>query len=326
MTSRRTFLAQAAAAGASPWILPAQAQSPLPGKVVKIIVPFQPGGAPDMMARLIGTELGKVWGQSVIVENRAGAGGSIGTEFVARAPADGTTLLLNGIATHGINPALYKSLSYDPVRDFTPLTMIGTLANVLLAGKNFPANNLQQLIDLARAHPGMYSYSSVGNGTSPHLCGELLCQMAGIKLTHVPYKGSAAALNDILGGQVPLGFDNLTTGLPFIKDGKVKALAVTTKVRSPLLPNVPTLDESGVPGYDLTAWAGIVAPANLPSALAQKISADIGAILRKPAIAQQLLTLGVSVSPNTPAEFAGFISTEISKFRALAHKANLQMG
>ncbi|MET1113657.1 MAG: tripartite tricarboxylate transporter substrate binding protein [Comamonas sp.] len=326
MTSRRTFLAKAAAAGASPWILPAQAQSPLPGKVVKIIVPFQPGGAPDMMARLIGTELGKLWSQSVIVENRAGAGGSIGTEFVARAPADGATLLLNGIATHGINPALYKNLSYDPVRDFTPLTMIGTLANVLLAGKNFPANNLQQLIDLARAHPGMYSYSSVGNGTSPHLCGELLCQMAGIKLTHVPYKGSAAALNDILGGQVPLGFDNLTTGLPFIKDGKVKALAVTTKARSPLLPNVPTLEESGVPGYDLTAWAGIVAPANLPPALAQKISADIGTILRKPAVAQQLLTLGVSASPNTPAEFAGFISTEISKFRALAHKANLQMG
>lgn len=326
MASRRTFLATAAVAGLSPLSFTAQAQATLPAGVVKIVVPFAPGGAPDLMARLIATDLTKMWDQSVIVENRPGAGGSIGTDFVAKAPADGSTLLLSGVATHGINPALYKSLKYDPVRDFTPLTMIGTLANVLLANPKFPADNLQQLIELVRANPEKYSYASVGNGTSPHLCGELLRQMTGIKLMHVPYKGSAAALNDILAGQIYLGFDNLTTGLPFIKDGKVKAIAVTTKTRSPLLPNVPTMNESGVPGYDLTAWAGMMAPANVPAPVAKKISTDIGTILRKPAVVSQLLALGVSASPNSPEAFATFISNELSKFRALAQRANLQMG
>ena len=327
MIDRRRFLATLAVAGVAPWSTSARAaDGAFPTKPVKIVVPNPPGGASDIMARLIATDLSQMWGQPVIVENRAGAGGSIGAEYVARSSGDGYTLLMGGIASHAINPALYKSINYDPIRDFTALTLVGTLANVLLANPSFPADNLKQLIDLVRANPNKYSYASVGNGTSPHLSGELFCEMTGLKMVHVPYKGSAAALNDLLAGQIQLGFDNLSAGIPFIKEKKLKALAVTTKTRSPLLPAVPTIGESGVPGYDLTSWAGLFAPARLPTTIAQKISSDVGTILRKPAVAEKLLTLGVTATPNTPAAFATFLSSEVSKYRSLSQKANLHIG
>lgn len=327
MMNRRRFLATLAVAGASPFpTLANAANGAFPTKPVTLVVPNPPGGASDVMARLIGTGLSQMWGQPVVVENRAGAGGSIGAEYVARSAGDGYTLLMGGIASHAINPALYKNIKYDPLRDFTALTLVGTLANVLLAHPSFPADNVRQMIELVRANPNKYSYASVGNGTSPHLSGELFCEMTGLKMVHVPYKGSAAALNDLLAGQIQLGFDNLSAGIPFIKDKKLKALAVTTKSRSPLLPSVPTIAESGVPGYDLTSWAGLFAPARLPAAVAQKISTDVATILRKPDVAEKLLTLGVTAAPNTPTEFAAFLTSEVNKYRSLSQKANLHIG
>lgn len=326
MTTRRHFLATLAVAGIAPWTTASRAEGGFPSKPVKIVVPNPPGGASDVMARLIAADLGTMWSHPVIVENRAGAGGSIGAEYVARSAGDGYTLLMGGIASHAINPALYKNLGYDPLRDFTALTLVGTLSNVLLASPRFPAGNVKQLVELARANPGKYAYASVGNGTSPHLAGELFCQMAGIKMVHVPYKGSSAAINDLLGGQILLGFDNLSAGIPFINEGKLKALAVTTKARSPLLPQVPTFAESGVPGYELTSWAGLFAPARVPGQIASKISNDVGSILRKPDVAQRMLTLGVSASASSPTAFSTFLASEVSKYRALAEKANLHIG
>lgn len=326
MTSRRSFLTTVAAAGVFPWVGMARAEPAFPNKPVKIVVPYTPGGAPDLIARLLASELGAQWAQSIVVENKPGAGGSIGADYVSRADADGYTLLSGGVGTNAINPILYKNIRYDPVNDFTPLTLVGNVANMLIANASFPANNLGELVELVRQNPNKFGYGSPGNGTSPHLSGELFCQMTGLKLTHIPYKGSSMALNDLMGGQIPLAFDNLTTGLPFVKEGKVKVFAVTTRTRSPLLPDVPTFAESGVPGYDLSAWAGIFAPKGLPPALATKISADIGKVLRKPEIVEKLLTLGVQASPNTPAEFSVFVAAEGAKFRKLADQAKLQLG
>ncbi|AZY51846.1 Bug family tripartite tricarboxylate transporter substrate binding protein [Bordetella avium] len=326
MTSRRSFLTTLAAAGVLPWVRMAHAEPGFPSKVVKIVVPYTPGGAPDLIARVLASELGKQWAQSIVVENKPGAGGSIGTDYVARADGDGYTLLSGGVGTHAINPVLYKNIRYDPVKDFTHLTLVGNVANMLIANESFPANNLDELVDLVRKNPNKFAYGSPGNGTSPHLAGELFCQMTGLKLAHIPYKGSAGALNDLMGGQIPLAFDNLTASLPFVKEGKVKVFAVTTSERSPLLPDVPTFSESGVPGYELSAWAGIFAPKGLPPALAAKISADIGNILQKPAVKEKLLTLGVQASPNTPEAFTAFVSNEGAKFRKLADQANLQLG
>ena len=326
MTSRRSFLTTVAAAGVLPWVGMARAESAFPNKPVKIVVPYTPGGAPDLIARLLASELGSQWAQSIVVENKPGAGGSIGADYVSRADADGYTLLSGGVGTNAINPILYKNIRYDPVNDFTPLTLVGNVANMLIGNASFPANNLGELVELVRQNPNKYGYGSPGNGTSPHLSGELFCQMTGLKLAHIPYKGSAMALNDLMGAQIPLAFDNLTTGLPFVKEGKVKVFAVTTRARSPLLPDVPTFSESGVPGYDLSAWAGIFAPKGLPPALATKISADIGKVLRKPEIVEKLLGLGVQASPNTPEAFKVFVADEGAKFRKLADQANLQLG
>jgi len=326
MTSRRNFLTIAVALSTLSWAGITHAEPTFPSKPVKIVVPYTPGGAPDLIARLISAELGKVWGQPIVVENRPGAGGSIGTDYVAKATGDGYTLLSGGIGTHAINPALYKTIQYDPVLDFSPLTKVGDVANVIIVQKDFPANNLQELMTLIRANPGKYSYGTPGNGTSPHLAAALLGQMADIKLEHVPYKGSSSAMNDLLGGQIPMAFDNLTAGLPFIKDGKLKAIAVTTSTRSPLLPDVATIAESGVPGYELSAWAGFFAPKGLSPEIASKISRDIGTVLRKPEVVDQLMTMGVLSNPNTPEAFTTFVTSEGEKFRNLAKETNLQLG
>lgn len=326
MTSRRTFLAIAAAAGALPWLGVARADSAFPTKPVKIVVPYTPGGAPDLIARLLSAELGKMWSQPVVVENRPGAGGSIGADYVAKSEGDGYTLLSGGVGTNAINPALYQNIRYDPVKDFTPLTLVGDVANMIIVNDSVPANNLPELMELIRANPGKYAYGTPGNGTSPHLAAALFEQMTGLKLEHVPYKGSSAAMNDLMGGQIPLAFDNLTAGLPFVKDGKLKAIAVTTSARSPLLPDVATVAEGGVPGYQLSSWAGFFAPKGLPPALASKISADLGTVLRKPEVVEKLLTMGVLANPNTPEEFTAFVTEEGIKFRKLAKEANLQLG
>lgn len=283
MVSRRTVLVTLMG-GAGALIAPGmlRAQGNLPDKPVRIIVPNPPGGASDVISRVLAAKLSNAWGQTVIVENRPGAGGSIGAQYVAGQKNDGTTLLMGGIASHAINPALYKNIGYDPIKDFTSVALIGTLSNALLVRPDFPASNVQELIALAKAEPGKHMYASVGNGTSPHLSGALFCQMADIQMIHVPYKGSSAALNDLLGGQIEMGFDNLSAGLPYVKDGKLKALAVTTAERSPLLPDVPTIAESGLPGYEITSWPGLLGPAGMDPKVTDFINESVNKVLRDP--------------------------------------------
>lgn len=327
MVTRRTALATfmgGACAMLAPAVLRAQAK--FPDRPVRIIVPNPPGGASDVISRVLAAKLTTAWGEAVIVENRAGAGGSIGAQYVAGQKNDGTTLLMGGIASHAINPALYKNIGYDPIKDFTAVALIGTLANVLLARPDFQATTVEQLIALAKATPGKQMYASVGNGTSPHLSGALFCQMAGIRMTHVPYKGSSAALNDLLGGQISLGFDNLSAGLPYVKDGKLKALAVTTPERSPLLPDVPTIAESGLPGYEVTSWPGLFGPAGMDPQVTGFINESVNKVLRQPDFQAQLLTLGTTARPISAAEFAAFLKGQVAKYKQLADQAGLQMG
>lgn len=312
-----------AAATIAPAILCAQGK--YPDKPVKIVVPNPPGGASDVISRVLAAKLSAAWGQTVIVENRAGAGGSIGAQYVAGQKNDGTTLLMGGIASHAINPALYKNIGYDPIKDFTAIALIGTLSNVLLARPDFPASNIQELIALAKAAPGKYMYASVGNGTSPHLSGALFCEMAKIQMTHVPYKGSSAALNDLLGGQIQLGFDNLSAGLPYVKDGKLKALAVTTPERSPLLPDVPTIAQSGLPGYEITSWPGLLGPAGMAPEVTNFINESVNKVLRDPEFQAQLLTLGTTARPISAAEFQAFLQGQVTKYKQLADQAGLKL-
>ncbi|MBV6305639.1 tripartite tricarboxylate transporter substrate binding protein [Candidimonas humi] len=326
MTNRRTVL-KAMAGGAAAILLPeiVYAKGEFPQKPVRIIVPNPPGGASDVISRFLAHRLSKMWPQPVVVENRPGAGGSIGSRYVASQSNDGATLLMGGIASHAINPALYTNIGYDPVKDFTAVAFIGTLANVLMARNEFPATNIKELIDLARAAPGKYMYSSVGNGTSPHLSGALFCEMAHIQMVHVPYKGSAAALNDLLGGQISLGFDNLSAGLPYIKDGRIKALGVTTEQRSILLPQVPTIAESGVPGYEVTSWPGLFGPAGMDPGVTQYINESVNKVLQEKEFQQKLLRVGTTAKPMTPEEFSTFLKAQVQKYSALAKKAHLHL-
>ena len=246
--------------------LPAQAQAPAaayPVKPVKVIVPYPPGGPTDIVARVVFQQVSDSTGQQFIVENRAGAGGNIGAEAVARAPADGYTLLVATTA-HAINMSLFKNLNYDVLKDFAPVTLLTQGPLVLVATPAFPAANVRELIALAKAKPNTLNFASSGNGQSTHLSGELFNTMAGIKLAHVPYKGSAPALTDVIGGQVPLMFDTMLSAMPFVKTGKLKALAVTSAQRSPAAPELPTVAESGLPGYEVVAWNGLLAPAGTP--------------------------------------------------------------
>jgi tripartite-type tricarboxylate transporter receptor subunit TctC len=327
MITRRTAL-KTLAGGAAAILLPGivRATGSFPNKPVRIVVPNPPGGASDTISRLLADRLSKMWPQPVLVENRAGAGGSIGSQYVAEQSNDGTTLLMGGIASHAINPALYKNIGYDPVKDFTTVAFIGTLSNVLLAGNDFPASSIQELIELARAEPGKYMYSSVGNGTSPHLSGALFCEMANIKMEHVPYKGSAAALNDLLGGQISLGFDNLSAGLPYIKDGRIRALGVTTEKRSILLPEVPTIAESGLPGYEVTSWPGLFGPAGMDPEVTRFINESVNEVLRDKEFQESLLGVGTTATPMTAEEFGAFLKAQVEKYSALAKKANLHLG
>src|SRR5256884_8408256 len=238
-----------------------------PAKPVKWVVPFAPGGTTDILARTIGEKLTVALGQPVIIENKPGAGGGVGAEFTAKAPPDGYTIMGGTISTHAINASLYKSLPYDPVKDFVPITLIARVPNMLVVNPDIPAKNITELITLLKANPGKYSFASSGNGTSQHLSGELFKSMAGVDMQHIPYKGSPPALQDVMGGQVAMTFDNITTAWPLAKGGKLRALAVTTARRSAIAPEVPTLAESGLVGYEVGSWQGVVAPAGTPPAI-----------------------------------------------------------
>lgn len=292
---------------------PAYAET-YPSKPIKMIVPFPAGGTTDILARIVGQELTKAWGQQVIVENRPGAGGNIGADAVAKSPADGYTLLMGTVGTHGINVTLYKKMPYDAVKDFAPITLVAAVPNLLVVHPSVPVKSVKELIDYAKAKPGKLSFASSGNGTSIHLSGELFKSMTGVDMTHVPYKGSAPAITDLLGGQVDLMFDNMPSILPHVKNGKLRALAVTTAKRSPAIPDVPTIAEAGVPGYEASSWFGILAPAGTPQPIVAKLNKEIVRILHSPEIKERLSGQGAEPVGDTPEQFAAHIRAEIDKW------------
>jgi tripartite-type tricarboxylate transporter receptor subunit TctC len=293
--------------------LPALAE--YPDKPVKIIVPYPPAGTTDILARLIAQRLSERMKQPFVIENRPGAGGAIGSVAVAKSPADGYTLLMATVNSHGINSALFKNLPYDAVKDFAPITIVGSTPNVLMVNPAVPAKTLAELLALARAKPGSLNFGSTSQGGSPHMSGELLKSMTGVDIAHIPYKGAGPMLIDLIGGQVQLGFDNLPSSIGHIRSGKLRAIAVTTAKRFPGTPEIPTMDESGVPGYEVSAWFGLLAPAGTPKPVVDALYANIAAILKQPEVVKQLFDLGAEPGGNTPEAYARQIAADVEKWK-----------
>lgn len=299
----------------------AQAQD-YPAKSIRLVVPSPPGGSTDQLARLLGERLTEAWGQTVVIENKPGAGLTLGADYVSKAPADGYTLLM-GAVHHTIAPAFYKNLSYDIERDLAPITVVAIVPNVMVTRSDFPAKTTAEVIAKAKASPGELTYGSTGAGTAHHLIGEQFNAMAGTDILHVPYKGSSPALIDLMGGRIDFMFDTVASCLQHIKAGKLRPIAVATASRSSALPDVPTLSESGLPGFDIATWFGLMAPAGTPQAVIQKIHAETVKILADPKTKARLLTMGAEPVGNTPDEMAAQIKSEVRKFDELAKKANL---
>ena len=293
-----------------------------PTKPVRILVPFPAGAGVDIVARMLGQPLTESWGQAVVVDNRPGAGGTIACELAAKAAADGYTLLLGNISTFAMAPSLYKKVNYDPVKSFAPITLINTSANVLVAHPAVPAATTQALIALAKAKPGQISYASAGSGTSPHLAAELFKTMAGVDILHVPYKGSPQALTDLLGGQTQIMFASLVSALPHVRQGRLRALGVTSAKRAAALPDTPTIGDS-LRGYDVSVWMGIVAPAATPAPIVAQLNRQIAAILQTPDIRERLAVQGLEAVSDTPAEFGAYIASEVRKWAAVIRQAGV---
>lgn len=305
---------------------PAFAQTPAyPNKPVKIIVPFAPGGGNDAFARQIGQALSDSWKQQVVVENRPGAGGNIGTAAAARSAADGYTLLLGHTGTMSINPGLYgPKLSYEPLKDFVPVSLVASTPLLLAVNPGVKANTVNELIALAKANPSEFNYASSGSGTGSHLSGELLKRMAGVQMTHIPYKGTGPATSDLLGGQVQLMFGVVPATLPHVKAGKLKAIAVTGKTRLPSLPHVPTMEESGLPGYESTLAYGILAPRGTPEPIVKEIHAQIARALTVPKLRELLAAEGATPMSGGSAEYAALIKAEGDKWGKLIRETGIQ--
>ena len=284
-----------------------------PAKPVKVVVPYPPGGPTDIVARLVSQKLAEQTGQQFVVENRAGAGGNIGAEAVARAPADGYTLLVATTA-HAINPSLFKSLGYDLQKDFAPVSQLTGGPLVIVVNPSLPAKNVRELIALARSKPGGLNLASSGNGQSTHLSAELFSSMAGIKMNHVPYKGSAPALTDVIAGQADLMFDTMLSAMPQAKTGKLRALAVTSAARSPAAPDLPTVAESGLPGYEAIAWNGLLAPAGTPKDVVAKLNAELKRTLELPEVKERFAAQGFAAAWGPPDKFAAFLQSELAKW------------
>jgi tripartite-type tricarboxylate transporter receptor subunit TctC len=306
-----------------PWLhAPSYAQS-YPVKPVRYVVAFAAGDSPDIVARLVGDRLSRMWDQLVVVENRVGAGGTIAAAMVAKAPADGYTLFHCNIASSAIAPALYTKLPYDALNDFAMVSRIATTANALLVHPSLPAKSVAEFIAQAKAHPGRISYGSPGVGTSPHLSMELFKSTTGINVVHVAYKGAMPALADLMGGQIPAMLANLPALLPHIASGKARALAVTSAKRAALLPAVPTMLESGVTGYVVTAWYGMCAPAGTPQAILEKLHADLTRTLQAPDVQQRLADLVIDVAPTSRDEFTAFIRSELERWARVVKDAGI---
>jgi tripartite-type tricarboxylate transporter receptor subunit TctC len=311
-----------AAAGLLGIALTGHAQTAYPKHMITLVVPYPAGGSGDILARDVGQKLGERLGQVVVVENRGGAGTAIGARYVAAAAPDGYTLLLGTVSSQSINPAMTK-VGYDPLKDFTAIAPLASIPFVLVANPALAAKTVADVVAMAKAKPGELTYASAGIGTSNHLAGELLASAAGVKMLHVPYKGSAPALTDVIAGHVPLMFDLQATALPYVQAGKLKALAVTGKTRSSLLPDVPTAIESGLPGYEVTAWFGVFAPAGLPRPILERLNTEITAVLKTPDMQKRLQDLGAEPDYGTPEAFAEFNRSEAVKWAAVVKSAGL---
>jgi tripartite-type tricarboxylate transporter receptor subunit TctC len=320
-TSRRSLVlstlcvAGGMAAGVSPAAMTAAAaEERYPDKPIRWIVPLPPGGGGDIVARLVAERLTQRLGQQVIVENKGGGGGIIGAEFVAHAPPDGYTILLCNATTHAINASLVKNLGYDPVKDYTPVELIASLPLILVVDARIPVNTLPELIAYARQRPGQLSFGSTSNGSSIHLAGEMLNMAAGIKVIHVPYRGAAPALTDLLGGRFAYMFTTIPPVLQYVRNGQLRALAVASNERSPLLPDLPTTAEAGAPGVVATSWLGVVGPAGMPQAAVSRLNRELAAIMAMPDLQKRLAEMGVEPKHDTPAQFATFMKEETARY------------
>jgi tripartite-type tricarboxylate transporter receptor subunit TctC len=305
--------------------LPAAHAQTWPSKPVRLVVPFSPGGFADSSARAIADRLAARLGQPVVVENRPGAGGNIGAEFVAKSAPDGYTLQLAYDGTIVVNPHVYSRLGFDPVKDFAPVTKLGDAAVIVVAHPSVPANNLRELIALAKAKPGTLNFGSSGTGGSAHLACEMLNQRAGIDLVHVPYKGGGQAITDVVGGQIPLVCTAIATAQQFIRAGKLKALGLTSEKRDPTMPEVPTFIESGLPGFIVTSWVGVLAPAHTPRTIIERLQTEIAAVLQLPEVRARYAVLGIEPVGNKPEEYAAQIKADLENWGPVVRKANVRI-
>ncbi len=304
---------------------PFAAAQAFPSKPIRIVVPSAPGDGSDLIARAIGQKLTEAWGQPVVVDNRLGAGGRIGSEVAAKAAPDGYTWIMANAGSHGINQAIYANLPFDVERDFAPITQIMRAPNVLVVSPSIGVDTIQQFIALLKKNPGKFSYGSGGNGSSAHMSAELFKMMAGVDLVHIPYKGATPALTDLIAGQIAMFLGNLPPAIPFIHNGQVKALAVTSLKRSPQLPNVPTLDEAGLTGFETIAWFGLLAPAGTPKDIIEKTRAEIARIVALPDIRERIVALGGEPVANRPEEFAAIIHNDVVKWKKVAAAAHVKV-
>lgn len=295
-----------------------------PTKPIRIVAPSTPGDAPDVIARLVADKLSVALGQQVVVDNKPGAGGVVGSESVAKSAPDGYTLIMGNAGSHGINAAVYSKLPYDIQRDFAPVSQVAIAPNVMVVNPAVPANTVAEFIAYAKAQPGKLSYASGGNGSSAHMSMELFKAMAGVDIQHIPYKGSSPALTDLIGGQVAVFIGNMPPTVPHIKAGKLRALAVTTRARSALMPELPTIGDT-LPGYETVAWFGVLAPAGTPPDIVNKLSVEIGKIARSPEMREKLVAMGAEPVGGTPDEFKAVIDRDIAKWKPLAQKVGIRV-
>lgn len=294
-----------------------------PTKPVKIVVTFPPGGAPDTLARILADKWTQSLGQTFTVDNKPGAGGNIGADFVAKSPGDGTTLLVGTVGTHAINPALYANMPYNNIKDFTPVSFLASTPNLLVVNNTVPVKTVKELIVLAGKTP--LTFGSSGSGTSIHLSGELFNTLAGVKMQHIPYKGRAQAVPDLLGGRITMIFDNMPSVLPLVKSGDVRAIAVTSAIRSGAAPNIPTIAESGLPGFEASSWFALLAPAGLPRDVQVRINTETARVLALPDVREKLALLGLDVAPGTPEALATFIQSETIKWAKVVKESGAKL-
>ena len=296
-----------------------------PTKPVRMIVPYPPGGGNDTLGRLFAAKLGDRIGQPVVVENRPGAGTLIGTEAAAKSPPDGYTILLSSIATHALSPNLYAKVPYDPIKDFAPITLLGVAPTVLVVTNDLPAKDLAELVAAAKARPGALAYASGGNGTPPHINGEVFKSVAGVDLLHVPYKGGGPALVDLIAGRVQVMLDTAASAMPHVRSGKLRAVAITGPKRSPEYPDLPTFAEAGLPQYDTNAWYSVHAPAGTPPEIVRRLNAELVASLKEPDVQARFKQLSTDPVGNTPEEFAAFVRAELDKYARVIKAAGIRL-